>query len=364
MRRRAPGPHPIQGSLASGPWVLTLCLLLVVPMRRAEAYPISPVPLWELTERAGLVVWADVEGVEEVPRSAEDKDNKFAFLDESVATLRIREVWKGTAQVGERIGVSFSPTVICPAPPRYEPGLAVVAFLEQDQGRWRTVALSHGTRYPADAVETESYRQAVTRAHRAQVHATSTKEGSPPADLARLHLDWSVFAATQPALRWDALYDLLPQSDTNHFFYDQRPAKTAPNLTQAHRKQLADGFVKDPPTEEALPMLLAALRGFANDEVDAAATSALETLFNPPGKDIPLWTRLAFDLLRERLGEKVERPSDLLEDRTLTTMPQEELHHLARQWEQFKQRHHLKPAPHPPLQRKPLVSGTGGDTPP
>jgi len=341
-------------------WALAMSLLMLVPMRRAEAYPISPVSLWSLTERAELVVWADVEAIEPAPASGDDDPLGGA----SVARLRIREAWKGQAPKGERLGVTFHPSVICPAPPRYEPGHAVVAFLVRQGETWWTAALSYGTRYPADAVETEAYRQAVTRAHRAQVRATQPATGSPKTDLEQGRLDWLVFVATQPALRWDGLYDLVPQADTNHFFYDRSPAQTAPSLTQSHREQLADSFVKHPPNDQTLPMLLAVLRGHKNTAVDAVAASALESVFQNRKQAPPDWTGLALDLLRERLGEKPVKPTAPLEDPLQATASGDDASDLGQRWERFKQRHHLKPLVQSPPPHKPLVPGTGGDTPP
>jgi hypothetical protein len=341
-------------------WVLALVLtLLLVP--RAQAYPISPQTLWHLTQKAELVVWADVEDVAPLPPPPTDGGTEDDFRSSiDVARLKVREVWKGNAPEGGPVEVHFNSGIICPAPPHYEAGLSVVAFLARYEGKWRTVGLSYGTRYPTSTGEAEAYKRAITQAHEAQQEAAPAPDGGVA--LEEPGTDWLVLAASHPATRWDGLYGLVPESDEYLFFYDQRGSRPV-SLTGEQREQLARGFVEHPPLDRSLSMMLAALRGHANAEVDRVAANALETLL-ADGRP-PYWAPLALDLLRERHGEKPKKRPANTEDPLLRGRDGKApsgLHPLVKEWKAFKKRHKLEPQ-RLALPVEPPVPGTGGDTP-
>ena len=343
-------------------------VVLLSPHRRAEAYPIPPQTLWELTQKAERVVWADIGEVAQLPpRSPGDKKERH-WDEGEVARLRVRESWKGTARPGELLEVHFNSGFICPAPARYEPGLAVVAFLVWEQGQWRTVGMSYGMRYPTSNDEAEAYRHAVTSAHQAHERWTQVRLSGGAANMAAARRSWQVLAAAHPATRWDGLYGLVPEADEEHAFFDNRAADLT-SLSLAQREQLADGFVKSPPLDRSLPMMLSALRSHPRGDVDHAAARALETVLD--AEDPPYWARLAFDLLRERHGERPEKRPVLEEDplKRIVARRSGEAegakapspHPLFQEWTRFKERHHLEPKPLPRTVESP-VPGTGGET--
>ena len=256
------------------------------------------------------------------------KERCDSWDDCEVAHLRIREAWRGNARPGERIKVRFNSYITCPvAPPAYEPGEAVIAFLSQDDGIWRTVTQSrYGTRYPEDEDELTGYRRAVTRVRLTEEQAIVARAaGREPGVMAAL-TDWRVFAAIHPATRWDGLYGLVPEGDEALSAFETRSPRPV-HLSSVQREQLARAFVEAPAADRSLPMMLTVLRGYSSAEVDATAARALESVFarewHPP------WTRRALDLLRERYGEP---PTD-----AATDAPP-----LLQQWQHFKQRHPLR----------------------
>ncbi|WP_342375809.1 hypothetical protein NVS55_31620 [Myxococcus stipitatus] len=260
--------------------------------------------------------------------------------------------------------------VICPAPPRYVKGLAVIAFLAREKGKWETVALSYGTRYPASNAELEAYRLAVTLAKDVEDRFGNEEATSRSVEMESARVDWQVRVAAHPATRWDGLYGLVPEADDARSFYGGRHMK-AVRLSRAQREALARGFVEAPPLDRSLPMMLMALRGHADEEVDQSAARALETVLSQ-GKPRD-WVSLAFNLLRERHGEKppprkAPTPEDQMARifRDAASGPSgpgiEDEDSLSRAWTRFKKRHRLKPALLP-LPVEPPVPGTGGDTP-
>ncbi|SET50895.1 hypothetical protein SAMN05443572_102524 [Myxococcus fulvus] len=348
---------------------LLLGLLVVLRGPRAEAFPIAPRTLWELTRDAELVVWAEVEAV--TIRTFEDYDEyELSGLEEGVARLRVLEVWKGTAYPDERVEVAYEPSIYCPAPPRYEQGLLVVAFLSRSLGMWSTVGLSYGTRYPTDNDEAQAYRRAVEHAVKAQAKASPRvpyREGAR--GLASAPVDWEVLAASHPATRWDGLFRLVPKGDVVRDFYVAGVDRSV-RLTSEQRETLARGFVAHTPLDRSLPMLLLSLRGHVSAEVDAAAARALETVLMDSGPS--RWALLAFDLLRERHGEplvaRVVPEEEVIRRAWESAQPggvggrSNAVLSLAEEWQRFKQRRRMTPKPLP-LPVEPPVAGVGGETP-
>lgn len=316
-----PGARAPRGLLA-----LTLVSVLVhVP--RADAYPIAPVTLWSLTQEAELIVWADVEQVRIAPR--ERGDDEMPLDGGEIATLRVRETWKGSVSPGERIEVHFSSDIICPAPPSYGAGRPVIAFLDQGDGRWWTVGLSYGTRHPKNPADVDAYRRVVTAARDAQARAARSGPQGKAVDIQQERLDWQVHAALHPATRWDGLYEL---------------SQGTAAMRQARRQQLARGFAKQPSFDQTASLMLTTLRGFPSKDVDRTTANVLETVLAVQGA--PYWAFTVFDLLRERHGEKPERRTPwykLVPSKTPIEAKAEHARALARDWLSFKQRHGLKP---------------------
>ncbi|MCP3061958.1 hypothetical protein LXT21_24550 [Myxococcus sp. K38C18041901] len=348
---------------------LLLGLLFVLNGPRAEAYPIAPMTLWELTLEAELIVWAEVEAV--TTRTFEDYDAyKLSGFEEGVARLRVLEVWKGTAHPDERVEVAYSPSMNCPAPPRYVQGLPVVAFLTRWNGTWSTVGLSYGTRYPTSNDEAQAYRRLVELAVKAQAEASpSVPYREDEQALASAPMDWEVLAASHPATRWDGLFRLVPSGDVVRDFYVSGVDRSV-RLSPAQRETLARGFVAQPPLDRSLPMLLLPLRGHASAEVDVAAARALETVLMVSGPT--RWALLAFDLLRERHGERLVArviPDEEVVRRAWASAQQggvgagsKDVLSLQEEWRRFKQRRRMTPKLLP-LPVEPTVAGVGGETP-
>lgn len=375
--------------------VLLSCL---VPLAPVHAYPISPHTLWELTRQARLVVLAEVEDVTEETQTLEFAGDPL-ILKTAVAHLRVLEAWKGPRL--ERLEVPFSPDTVCPAPPSYVKGKRVVAFLEEDsegKGRWHTVGLSYGSRYPSDASAEDAYRDAVLGAVALQARdealnestqeapeapAPTAEDGSrvivisapkPPEPFTAERLDWQVRTALHPETRWDGLYGLAPERDI-HWNYDRRARAKTPPLSSLQRELLAQAFTSAPALDSTLPMMLAVLGPHRSAEVDAVLASALEGALREHPLDgsqhVPIWAAQGMDVLATRLGrppahgirtehalytELFELSEDLDEATRLQDARQR------REWAELKRELCISPAP---LERRvpEMPWGVGGNTP-
>lgn len=336
MREQSPAPI-LDGTPTRDAWwpgarasrgLLALTLVsLFIHGPRVEAYPIAPVTLWPLTQEAELIVWADVEQVRIAPR--ERGEDGMPFDGGEIATLKVRETWKGAVSPGERIEVRFSSDIICPAPPWYRAGRPVIAFLAQEGSQWGTVGMSYGTRHPKNPTDVDPYRRVVTAARDAQARVARSGLPGKTVDLQQERIEWQVHAALHPATRWDGLYEL---------------SQGTAAVRQARRQQLARGFAKQPSFDQTVSLMLTMLRGFPDKGVDRTVANVLETVLAEQGA--PNWAFTAFDLLRERHGEKPERRTPwykMVPPKSPSEAKAEHARALARDWLSFKQRHGLKP---------------------
>lgn len=315
---------------------IALALALVTLPATAVAYPISPVPLWELVQRSPHIVVAKVERIEE--REREGDENRW---ERAVAHLSVLETWRGADE--KRIEVTFSNTMICPAPPRYEPGKIVLAFLTVGEKGYRTVALSYGTLYPSEE-DLAVYRELVGDAIRLQ-------EASPMPEDA--HRKWLIRASSRRVTRWDGLYTLIPESDELHSFYDGSGRRSlALSLKADEAKNIAEGFVAEPSTDRTLVMTLALLRGYRSRSFDAAVVSATAAVLQR--ERLPWWASDAVALTLERLGlDAGSEPSALAE-----RVPESDVR---ARWESGRSR--WERLAKPIEERNPAVWGVGANTP-
>jgi hypothetical protein len=264
-------------------------LVSICASPRAFAYPIAPVTLWELVEKADTIVLAVTERQDTRTSNKLDDDG----WNNSVAKLSVTEAWKG--HPGARIEVPYPGGMICPAPPRYEVGLPVIAFLEHDKrGRYDTVGLSYGTLYP-EPNEVETYKALVKLAV-----AARSIEDAATRDKARV--DWHVRAAIAPATRWHGIYALAPEGDALHAFYDRQPRK--PMMLSADQlTALARGFVAAPVMDVTMPMMLKVLAAHRDPAVDETAVAAVDTAL--AWKQPPFWTVELVTLTSGRLMQKL-----------------------------------------------------------
>jgi hypothetical protein len=286
---------------------LSLAAAALAGASLADAYPIAPVTLWELTEQAELVVLARVTAVES-PR----REKGARSLDSDTARLQIVEVWKGSAS-GE-VSVAFTRGMICPAPPRYVVGETVLAFLEPGtnflaslgedvpaeevrkltdrfKDRWLTVGLSYGTLYP-EADDRPFLRDLVEEA--------LVLQGEPRVSEARRRA-WHVRAASRRVTRWQGLYALDREADEVHSFYDRRKSsRSAP--TTDERREVMRGFIQEPSDDHTLVMALSFVGRQPEPEFDRAVLGQVERLLAEP--DVPYWLGDALARLAERHGSR------------------------------------------------------------
>jgi hypothetical protein len=187
-------------------WIVLASLLLII--NGLAAYPISPRPLRQLIIESPNIIVGFVERVDTVTETSGKGKNKWT-KHFAVARIKVLEVLKG--KVSENIvTVSFSPYLICPAPPRYEAGTHVIAFLEGEDGVFNTHALSYG----AKTLSLEG-----VKTYKARICEMQSILGIDDKEKQFMEtVSWLVRCAENRYTRWEGTYELSPESDFMSFY--------------------------------------------------------------------------------------------------------------------------------------------------
>jgi len=300
---------------------LLTTLLLLVPCATL-AYPILPQTVWHLTKDAEAVVYASVEDVKPIAHHEEN-------WNETVAVLQVEDVWKGEAP--KTIEVRFDPDMTCPAPAFFVKGRRVAAFLGKfKDGAWGAVGLSYGTRYPASDVERAELKRAVQHAVALQ------REGVEATDQR-----WGLEAYASPSLRWDARYQLQYPLRNVQPKDDVIPPDGV--ISPALYAELEKRFLARPSYDDEVLQALRLFQKRPSKALDVVFADVIESVL--AYEVAPMWTRMALELLGERLAPGVKL--DFLET-PRANVEEDEASQL--RWQDFKKHFKLSPkrrADHP-----------------
>src|SRR5215510_1762705 len=174
-------------------WSFVLAVLMTLCVTKIGAFPIPPQTLRMLTGRSELIVSAKVERITFV--KGEDGFNT------GIARLNILSVVKGPEE-NRSVDVYYEPDMVCPAPPHYEEGATVLAFLtrSKDSPGYFTVGLSYGAK-------SLNNRGIEVYSARIRELIEIEEQTDPNARRERL-VEWLVRCAEEPATRWEGAYDL------------------------------------------------------------------------------------------------------------------------------------------------------------
>ncbi len=142
--------------------------------------------------------------------------------------------------------------------------------------------------------------------------------------------DLLVDLASRRATRWDGLFELVPEGDRLHDYYRrEKPAGNASRLTAEQLARIAAGFVREPSTDQSLPMTLLLLAGFPDREFDRALVGVIDAMVER--ESLPYWFQDALKLAMSRLRPG-EEPREL--DPTALVVPE----NFRKLWEPFRAR--------------------------
>jgi hypothetical protein len=281
-----------------------VAVLAVLTPGEGHASPIPPQPLWNVTEKAELIVLARVARTYQLEPGQQEPG-----LPRGRAELVVLDTWKGASE--KTLTVVHWEDLICPAPARFTEGDTAVVFLSKVSGVWDVESLSYGLMTVEGEADTAILREHVKEA--LALHAR------PPVS-AEARLEWHLRAASHAVTRWAGLYPLL--EDILNDFSRPIDQPRAHPLSPGEQQRIAASFLDDPGKVKGLSLVLLALVGHSNVDVDRVAAALLEEELKKP-RDFypsfyPSWLQDSMDLLQARLrvagsGTERCRPPDSIE---------------------------------------------------
>lgn len=183
--------------------ILTSAVQDVLSFPISLSYPISPRPLRQLVAESEYIV---IGHVLEVTQKAATKKNPYS---QTIAKIAVREVLQG--KIKEKIiEVPFAANIICPAPSVYIPHTDVLTFLDKQDNKYVTHALSYGTKN-VDQKGLALYKQRIAEIQKIlSINDIDTKFVET--------VEWLVKCAEQEATRWEGAYELSPESHFISFY--------------------------------------------------------------------------------------------------------------------------------------------------
>jgi hypothetical protein len=218
-----------------------------------------------------------VVSIDAPPRLVPNIDDDGETIDDepgSTARLQVIEHWKG--ETDAEVSVAFEPNMFCPAPPRYDAGATVLAFLVRDIDGWQTAHLSYGTLYPSPEdlpIYAARVREALTLQSREQLDRAD-------------RIEWLVRCAEHRATRWDGLYELVGSPKPPAYEEGELRIPPAELLTDGHRARIALGFLRDSRLDGTLPLLIDVLGPYRDDRFDRAVIAAIDEEFDSDNSEL------------------------------------------------------------------------------
>jgi hypothetical protein len=171
-----------------------VCVCLIA---ETSAYPIAPRTLRRLTNDSELIVVARVDNVTPLRNAGDGSD-----WDTALARLEVISVVKGKVH-NHYLSVPYPADLACPAPPHYEVGDTVLAFLTPSEfgSYYITAGLSYGSK-SLNRDEIDIYSARIRELVEIE------KQTNTDTRLQQL-VEWMVLCAEHPTTRWEGAYDLL-----------------------------------------------------------------------------------------------------------------------------------------------------------
>jgi hypothetical protein len=203
--------------------IITIVLQISVQAAVPGTYPIDPRPLRRLVLESEYIISGYVMDIYSCKK---EKEDDWVSM---VARVKISEQMQGKIDE-EEIEILFNPGFICPAPPHYEKGTYVLAFLERQKGKFTTHALSYGSKTLSPA-EIGIYKDRI-------VEIQKINKMDDGLDKFEQTVEWLVKCAEQQATRWEGTYELSPESDFMSFYSQAELKDFRSMLTAEQRSRL------------------------------------------------------------------------------------------------------------------------------
>ena len=243
---------------------LAATFLLIAASSVVAAYPIPPQALRHLYEESDLIV------VARVGETTPFKDEKDWYSGK--VTLQVSSVLKGP-EYTQYVDVYHNPGMICPAPPTYQEGKTVLAFLRvaDDRAGYFTTGLSYGTKYLSES-DLQIYTDRINELAR-----LTAEEKVRTVEI----VEWLVRCAEETATRWEGAYELFTTSNNRREETGSIPF--ASMLTEEQKYRLTEAFFRSKTISGGEWVMLDFIKGRKDARFAPFMISYLNSVADDPG---------------------------------------------------------------------------------
>lgn len=294
--------------------LLTIFFISFCFYANSTTYPISPRPLRKLVMESKHIIVGRVVKIEETQL----KKKKEVYDTRTTAVILVKENLQGFVKE-DTIRVDFRPNMICPAPAMYFPNTDVLAFLDIENGKYSTHALSYGSK-TLEISDLNIYRQRISEI---QVILKNTNE------VAKLKetIDWFVKCAENDVTRWEGTFELSPESDFMSFYSREKSTDYQILLSPDQKQRLKVALIKSASISYVDLGLVDLVYLGNEDEVDGLMLNQLKVILD----DTDYWTvldymkRLAHLNKSESVNSCITEMSKYLDDYLMTNEKEAEM---------------------------------------
>lgn len=231
----------------------------------ATTYPISPRPLRMLVSESKHIIVGHVIKVEKVTR----KINRKLSSTETFAFIVINERWQGSIKE-DTIRIQFEPNMICPAPAMYFENTDVVAFLNGENGKYSTHALSYGSK-TLDKDGIAIYKERIQ-----EIQLISKIDN--PIEQLKETIEWLVKCAENHYTQWEGTFELSPESDLMSFYSDSKIPDFELLLSSSQKERLKIALIKSADHSNLDLGLIDLVYKGNEDEIDVLMIKSLKAI--------------------------------------------------------------------------------------
>lgn len=163
------------------------------------------------------------------------KINKKQIDTDTFAYIVINERLQGNIKE-DTIRIEFEPGMICPAPDMYYENTDVLAFLDGENGKYSTHALSYGSK-------TLNKEGLAVYKDRIQEIQLIFKEGNPTEQLKQT-IEWLVKCAENKYTQWEGTFELSPNSHFMSFYSRSKNTDFELFLSNNQKERLKIALIK------------------------------------------------------------------------------------------------------------------------
>ncbi|MGO4773922.1 hypothetical protein ACEN2I_19970 [Flavobacterium sp. W22_SRS_FK3] len=202
----------------------------------ANAYPITPRPLRKLVIESDAAIVGKVINVTDKIYEGKKKKRVYYPLYK-IAKIVVIDILQGEVK-NDTIEILFQPNMTCPDSDRYYEKTSVIAFLDINNGKYSTHALSYGSK-TLDSVGISVYKRRINEIQKILKITDSISKRTET-------IEWLVKCAENEVTSWEGVFELRDYKEfsnsSKNYFYQDLNAEQKARLKKAFLNSLKGPF--------------------------------------------------------------------------------------------------------------------------